>query len=112
MNFKLKADTIFVVRFALAEMYYLEKSLTTAATVSRPTLFALTKKFTNKQLTLYKDLLINDKKLHKMSFEIHEAVLLRSILLNTAEEINNQYSIILLNQFLEDLWNSLHFLKN
>lgn len=102
MTFKLKADTIFVIRYALEEIYYLENNDTAGKIISRFTLFSLTKKFTNKQLLLYKELPINDNKRHSMSFEIHEAVLLRSILLSK-KITDNQYSIVLLNQFISEL---------
>jgi len=103
MNFKLKADTISLIRYTLEEIYYLNASQTADYRLSRPTLFALTKKFTNKQLSLYKELPVNDKKRHKINFEIHEAVLLRGILITTIEEIDNQYSALLMNNFIEEL---------
>jgi hypothetical protein len=103
MNFKLKSDTICIIRFALEEIYYLESAQTEAYKLSRPTLFVLTKKFTNKQLQLYKELPVNTTKLYKLSFEIHEAVLLKSILLKLITSIDNQYSAVLLNNFINDL---------
>ena len=103
MNFKLKSDTIFSIRFALEEIYYLKKAQTTGELISRPTLFVLTKKFTNKQLQLYKQLPVNEDKLYKISLEIHEAILLRGILIGTIQEIDNQYSALLMNNFIEEL---------
>ena len=103
MTFKLKSDTICIIRFALEEIYYLKSAQTEAYKLSRPTLFVLTKKFTNKQLQLYKELPINTTKLHKMNFEIHEAVLLKSVVLQIIQDIDNQYSAVLLNNFINDL---------
>lgn len=103
MNFKIKSDTICIIRFALEEIFYLESAQTEAYRLSRPTLFVLTKKFTNKQLSLYKELPINEKKLYKMSFEIHEAVLLKNILINLIQGIENQYSKVLLSKLIEEI---------
>ena len=103
MTFKLKSDTICIIRFALEEIYYLKSAQTEAYKLSRPTLFVLTKKFINKQLQLYKELPIDTNKLYKMNFEIHEAVLLKSIVLQLIQEIENPYSSVLLNQLIDDL---------
>lgn len=103
MNFKLKADTICIIRFALEELYYSPQTQTAAAALSRPTLFELTKKFTNKQLRLYKQLPIDDKKRHKMTFEIHEIVLLKNILLKIMQDTDNIYSAALLRQFFDEI---------
>jgi hypothetical protein len=105
MTFKLKSDTICIIRFALEEIYYLKSAQTEAYKLSRPTLFVLTKKFINKQLQLYKELPINTEKLYKMNFEIHEAVLLKGIVLQLIQEIDNHYSAVLLNNFINDLHN-------
>ena len=103
MTFKLKPDTICTIRFKLEEIYYLKSAQTEAYKLSRPTLFVLTKKFTNKQLKLYKDLPVNDNKLHSMSFEIHEVVLLKSILLDILPTIENAYSKVLLRNLVEEM---------
>lgn len=103
MNFKLKSDTIFILRQRLEEIFFLESTQTEAYRLSRPTLFVLTKKFTNLQLKLYKELPINETKLYKISFEIHEAVLLKNILLNYIESIDNAYSYVLINDFIDEL---------
>lgn len=103
MNFKLKSDTIFIIRFKLEEIYYLKKAQTAGEIISRPTLFVLTKKFTNKQLQLYKQLPIDEKKLYKISFELHEVILLRSILTDVLPEVENLYSKVLLNNFIEEM---------
>lgn len=101
MIFKLNQDTICIIRFTLEEIYYLKSAQTAAYRLSRPTLFVLTKKFTNQQLKIYKELPINKTKLFRMSFEIHEAVLLKNILLSI--KIDNQYSTVLLNNFINEL---------
>lgn len=103
MNFKLKSDTICVIRFILEEIYYLKSAQTETHRLSRPTLFVLTKKFTNKQLKLYKDLPIFEKKLHRMSFEIHEAVLLKTILRDEINLIDNHYTAMIVKNFIDDL---------
>jgi hypothetical protein len=103
MNFKLKSDTIFIIRFKLEEIYYLKKAQTAGEIISRPTLFVLTKKFTNKQLQLYKELPINENKLYKISLEIHEMILLKNILLTEMKEIDCPYSRLFLNKFIEEL---------
>lgn len=112
MTFKLKSDTIFIIRYALEEIYYLKKVETAGEVISRTTLFQLTKKFTNKQLSIYKELPINETKRYRMSFEIHEAVLLKSILINEISKMDNQYSIVLMRLFIEELLNWLNSFNN